>query len=149
MTPGVTSGILMVAGAALVVQNLLMAKITGTASSVLTALLLNSAVGLVLLIALLLRTTGLGGLADIAGAFRPWFILPGVLGTFFVFANITGYRTLGAAPTVALLVASQLICGLIWDLVRAEHVTLKGASTAAVGAVLLICGVLIILSRKP
>ena len=61
MTTGITLGLLVAAGAALVAQNLLMTKIAGTASTVLVALLMNAAVGLVLLSALLLRKSGLSG----------------------------------------------------------------------------------------
>lgn len=148
MTPGITFGVLIAASAALVTQNLLMAKITGEASFVLVALVLNSAVGLVLLIALLLRKAGVSGIGEIAGMFRLWFVIPGLLGTFFVFASITGYRNLGAAPTIAMLVASQLIFGLAWDISRSEDVTFHGIMVAALGAGLLICGVFIIVSRK-
>ena len=103
MTPGITLAFLVVAGAALVVQNVLMAKIAGAASSVLVALLMNSVVGGVVLSGLLLRK---GGFGEIVGAFRPWFLIPGLLGTFFVFASMTGYKILGAAPTIAILIAS-------------------------------------------
>jgi transporter family-2 protein len=145
MTPGITFFLLVAASAALVVQNLLMTKITGATSSVLVALLMNSAVGVVLLSALLLRK---GGFGEIASVFRPWFLIPGLLGTFFVFASISGYKTLGAAPTIAILVASQLVFGLTWDLSRSENVTPHGLMTAVLGAGLLICGVFIIVSRQ-
>jgi len=148
MTAGITLGLLVTAGAALVVQNLLMAKITGAYSSVLVALLMNSTVGLVLLSALLLLKSGVGGLTEIAGAFRLWFLIPGVLGTFFVYASINGYQSVGAAPTIAVLVASQLVFGLAWDIARSEDVTFPEIMTAIVGASLLICGVLVIVTRE-
>ena len=149
MTPGITLGLLVAAGAALVVQNLLMANITGATSSVLAALLMNSAVGLTLLSALLLRNAGMGGIAEIAGVFRPWFVVPGLLGTFFVFASVTGYQNVGAAPTIAILVASQLVFGLAWDISRSDEVTVQGLMTAALGAGFLIGGVVIIVTRAP
>ena len=145
MMPGITFFLLVAASAALVVQNVLMTKISAAASSVLVALLMNSAVGVVLLSALLVRK---GGVAEIADVFRPWFLIPGLLGTFFVFASISGYKTLGAAPTIAILVASQLVFGLIWDLSRSEHVSLQSFMTAVAGAGLLICGVCLIVSRE-
>lgn len=148
MTAGMTFVMLVVAGAALVVQNLLMAKITGAASSVLVALLLNSAVGFVLLSVVLLGKFGVAVVGEIAGAFRLWFLIPGVLGTFFVFASITGYRTVGAAPTIAVLVASQLVIGLVWDITRSEDITLQGILTALLGASLLVGGMFIIASRN-
>ena len=96
MTPATTFALLVAAGAALVAQNLLMARITGAASSVLVALMMNSAVGLVALSVLLLGKAGMSGATGITGMFRPWFVIPGLLGTFFVFASITGYREFGA-----------------------------------------------------
>ncbi len=55
---------------------------------------------------------------------------------------------MGAAPTIAILVASQMVFGLAWDMSRTENVTLNGIMTAAFGTGLLICGVLIIASRQ-
>lgn len=149
MTTGITLGLLVAAGAALVAQNLLMTKITGAASTVLVALLMNSAVGLVLLSALLFRKTGMSGFGEIAGIFRFWFVIPGVLGTFFVFSSIIGYQNVGAAPTIAMLVASQLVFGLAWDMARMDEITFQGVMTAVLGVGLLICGVFIIVSRAP
>lgn len=147
MTRGITLGLLVAAGTALVVQNVLMTKITQTASSILVALLMNSAVGVVLLSALLLRKTGMAELGEIAAAFRPWFVIPGLLGTFFVYASITGYQTVGAASTIAILVASQLVFGLVWDMSRSDNATLHGIMTALVGVELLIAGVFLTVSR--
>ena len=139
--------LLVAAGAALVVQNLLMARISGTLSSGLMALVLNSAVGLVLLCALLMLRSGTAGLREIASAFRPWFLLPGVLGSLFVFASVTGYRSLGAAPTIATLVTSQLVLGLVWDMTRGAAPSGQALLLQGVGAALLIAGAVILVSR--
>ena len=147
MSFGLTLGLLVAAGAALVAQNLLMAKITGLAPTVLVALLLNSAVGLLLLTALLLRKTGLSGISELTALFRLWFIIPGILGTFFVYASITGYQSIGAAPTIATLVASQLLFGLAWDMSRSDRLTRADLLPAMIGAALLIAGAVLILSR--
>lgn len=147
--PSVTVALLVAAGAALVVQNLLMTRITGAASSALIALLMNSAVGLVLLSVLLLRKAGIGGIIEIAGMVRSWYVIPGLLGTFFVFASLTGYQNLGAAPTISILVASQLLFGLAWDLTRSETLTGPGLLTAALGGGLMVAGVLVIAFRYP
>jgi len=141
--------LLVAAGAGLVIQNLLMARITGAASTILVALVVNAAVGLALLSALLLRRNGVAGISELVGSFRPWFILPGLLGSFFVFASITGYQRLGAAPTIAILVASQLVFGLAWDLSRSQGLTFQGLIQAVIGAVLLVSGAFVILSRHP
>lgn len=149
MTTGITLGLLVAGGAALVAQNLLMTKITGAASTVLVALLMNSAVGLALLSALLIHKTGMNGFGEITRTFQFWFVIPGVLGTFFVFSSIVGYQNLGAAPTIAMLVASQLVFGLAWDISRLDKITFQGAMTATLGVGLLICGAFIIVSRAP
>lgn len=136
--------LLIAAGAALVIQNVLMARITGSMGSVLVALVLNSSIGLVLLTTLLLRKFGPGGLATIAAEFRWWFVLPGLLGSFFVFASITGYQRLGAAPTIALLVASQLLFGLAWDVFKGGT---QGLPQALLGSGLLMGGVALLVTR--
>src|SRR5438128_9864777 len=88
------------AGISLVVQNLLMIRITAVASTVLIALVINSGVGLVFLLLHLLGRNGLDGLVEAVGTIRIWSLLPGLLGSFFVFAGIHGYQRLGAAPTI-------------------------------------------------
>ena len=147
MMPLIPIALLIAAGAALVVQNLLMARITGAVSTILIALVLNAAVGLTLLSVLLVRKTGLAGIGEIIGTFRVWYLIPGLLGSFFVFASITGYQRLGAAPTISIIVASQLLFGLAWDLGRAEVLTGRALASAAIGAVLLVGGVFVLLSR--
>ena len=148
MTVAIIQALLVAAGAALVAQNILMAKITGATSTVLVALLMNSAVGLALLSALILFKTGISGLGEFVGVFRLWFVIPGVLGTFFVYAGITGYQTVGAGSTIAILVTSQLVCGLAWDILRSDNVTVHEIMVAALGAGLLVFGVFVIVSRN-
>ncbi len=146
MTPAVVLAILVAAGAALVVQNLIMVRITGVASTVLVTLVLNSSIGLVLLVGLLWWRNGAGFMAETAGLFRWWMILPGVLGSFFVFAGIMGYQRLGAAATVSVLVASQLVLGLLVDQAR-SGAALREAMVPALGAVLLVLGAWLVARR--
>lgn len=141
--------ILVVAGIALVVQNTLMARITGQMSSVIITLVLNSSVGLVLLTALLWGKSGLSGFAEIASAFRWWFLLPGILGAYFVFANIWGYQKLGAASTISILVASQLIAGLAFDIYRRSGEAGVNWLPAGCGVVLLIAGAYLVAANRP
>jgi len=96
MTSVLTFVMLIVGGVALVIQNTLMAKITHSASTILIALVLNSAVGLVLLITLLAGKTGASGFYELFQSFKGWMLLPGILGSFFVFTGITGYQNIGA-----------------------------------------------------
>jgi transporter family-2 protein len=148
MTPALTLALLSAAGIALVFQNILMVRLAEAASTPLVALVINSSVGLVLLVGLLLGRNGFGGLGEVAGVFRPWALLPGLLGSFFVFAGIAGYQRLGAAPTIATLVASQLIAGLVIDAVRAPRFEVSSNLAALAGAVLLIAGAVLVVRRS-
>jgi len=77
------------------------------------------------------------------------FWLPGFLGTFFVFASLRSYRALGAAPTIALITAAQMVLGLLFDATGAYVIQPRALGLRAwVGAALLICGVALIVSRR-
>ncbi|OWJ67525.1 DMT family transporter [Inquilinus limosus] len=142
-----TVALLAAAGICLVLQNLLMVRITLSAPTVLVALVANSAVGLTLLLSLLLLRTGPGGVAEAASALRPWALLPGLLGSFFVFAGILGYQRLGAAPTIAVLVASQLVAGLAADQLKPGAPALSAQALPILGAVLLVLGAVLVARR--
>lgn len=148
MNASLTIAVLAAAGVALVVQNLLMLRITETVSTVIITLLINSCAGLVLLLGALLLRNGLGGLTEAVSAVRPWFILPGLLGSFFVFAGIVGYQKVGAATTIAVLVASQLIAGLLADACKADACFSRPSTLSVVGAVLLIVGAVLIARER-
>ena len=140
--------LLVAGGAAIVAQNLLMAQMTAGASTVLIALVMNSAVGLVALSILLVGRSGLAGISETFGAVGIWSILPGLLGSFFVFASIVGYRRLGAAATISILVASQLIFGLALDMARSDVTGVQGWIAAIAGAGLLVSGAFLVASRS-
>ena len=120
MNASLTLACLVAAGVGLVVQNTLMVRITQSASTILIAMLLNSLVGIVIFVTMLLLRQGVAGFQELALSVKWWTLIPGLLGSFFVFASISGYQTVGAATTIAVLVASQLVGGLIMDLVRAH-----------------------------
>ena len=63
---------LAVAGVLLVVQNLLMVRITASVSPVIVTLVLHSGVGLVLLLSTLSARDGLGAMAKAWQCFSPW-----------------------------------------------------------------------------
>lgn len=136
------------AGISLVIQNLIMVRITNSASTVLITLVLNSSVGIVLLSSLLLWRNGFAGFSETWALLKWWAIFPGVLGSFFVFASITGYQNLGAANTIALLVASQLISGFIVDALRAGRLNLTDNFLPILGIVLLVIGAYLVAHRK-
>lgn len=148
MSAPLTLALLTAAGAALVIQNLLMVRITEAASTVLIALVLNSSVGLLLLGGTLFARHGVGGIAEVVGTWRPWAILPGLLGSFFVFAGILGYQRVGAATTIAVLVASQLVAGIAADALKSDAVQTRPSLLTLAGAVLLILGAVMVARER-
>ena len=140
MNASLTLACLVAAGVGLVVQNTLMVRITQSASTILIAMLLNSLVGIVIFVTMLLLRQGVAGFQELALSVKWWTLIPGLLGSFFVFASISGYQTVGAATTIAVLVASQLVGGLIMDLVRAHGVPVRAQIGPLCGAVMLVVG---------
>lgn len=137
--------LLAAAGIALVMQNLLMVRITESVSTVVITLVINSAMGLVLLLGTLLVRNGLAGIHETLQTIRPWVILPGLLGSFFVFAGIVGYQSVGAAVTISVLVSSQLVAGMLLDAYKAQAAP---SLLSVLGVVLLIVGVVLILRGR-
>ncbi len=77
----------------------------------------------------------LRALGELVASVRWWTLIPGLLGCIFVFASISGYQNVGAAATIAVLVANQLIGGLALDITRNHGVTLRAMVRPAFGAV--------------
>ncbi len=148
MNQTLTLTFLVAAGIGLVVQNTLMVRITQSSSTVLIAMLLNSLVGIVLFVSILLIKHGFAGFSELAANVRWWTLIPGLLGSFFVFASISGYQYVGAATTIAVLVASQLIGGLVLDVIRSHSVTWRELAGPVCGAVLLVVGVWLVARRQ-
>ncbi|SMF44597.1 transporter family-2 protein [Pseudogulbenkiania subflava DSM 22618] len=137
--------LLTAAGVALVMQNLLMVRMTESVSTVIITLVINSAMGLALLLGTLLARNGWAGVSETIQAIRPWVVLPGLLGSFFVFAGIVGYQSVGASVTIAVLVASQLGTGLLADAYKAQT---PPSALSLLGAALLVAGAVLILRGK-
>lgn len=148
MNSSLTLLFLTAAGIGLVVQNTIMVRISQSASTILIAMLLNSLVGIVLFTGILLARNGLAGVQELVATVRWWTLIPGLLGSFFVFASITGYQNVGAATTIAVLVASQLIGGLVMDIARSHGVPLRAMIGPAIGAVLLVIGAWLVAKRQ-
>ncbi|ECG8591553.1 DMT family transporter [Salmonella enterica subsp. salamae] len=148
MNQSLTFAFLIAAGVGLVVQNSIMVRITQTSSTILIAMLLNSLVGIALFVTILWCKQGAAGFGELLGSVRWWTLIPGLLGSFFVFASISGYQNVGAATTIAILVASQLIGGLALDIARSHGVTLRAMAGPAFGALLLIIGAWLIAKRQ-
>lgn len=71
-----------------------------------------------------------------------------MLGSFFVFAGIAGYQRAGAAATIAVLVASQLIAGLAAGAFKADAVHMRPSALALAGAALLILGAFLVARER-
>lgn len=148
MNQSLTLAFLVAAGIGLVVQNTLMVRITQSSSTILIAMLLNSLVGIVLFVSILLIKQGVGGFQELVASVKWWTLIPGLLGSFFVFASISGYQNVGAAITIAVLIASQLIGGLVMDVVKSEGVALRALIGPVCGAVLLVIGAWLVARRQ-
>jgi len=97
---------------------------------------------------MLLLRQGVAGFQELALSVKWWTLLPGLLGSFFVFASISGYQNVGAATTIAVLVASQLVGGLIMDLIRAHGVPVRALIGPLCGAVMLVVGAWLVARRQ-
>lgn len=139
--------ILVAAGISLVIQNLVMVKITEKVSTVTITLLLNSISGLLILLTILCIKNGMSGLNEAIKNISPMTLVPGALGSFFVFSGVLGYKHLGAAITIAILVGSQLVFGIVADSVSTP-IPSKPALSTIIGAILLIAGVVLIIQSK-
>ena len=74
-------------------------------------------------------------------------LLPGLLGSLFVFAGIWAAK-LGAAATISIPVASQLCMGLLVDVYRAGPAALRENLPALFGALLLVAGAYLVAKRS-
>ncbi|EPH3059876.1 DMT family transporter [Klebsiella aerogenes] len=148
MNQSLTLACLIAAGVGLVLQNTLMVRITQSSSTILIAMLLNSLVGIVLFVTILLLRHGAAGFQELALNVKWWTLIPGLLGSFFVFASISGYQNVGAATTIAVLVASQLVGGLVIDLIRAQGVPIRALIGPVCGAVMLVVGAWLVARRQ-
>lgn len=82
MNQSLTLAFLVAAGIGPVVQNTLMVRITQSSSTILIAMLLNSLVGIVLFVSILLLKQGFAGFSELASTIRWWTLIPGLLGSF-------------------------------------------------------------------
>lgn len=92
MNQSLTLAFLVAAGIGLVVQNTLMVRITQSSSTILIAMLLNSLVGIVLFVSILLVKNGLAGFSELASTVRWWTLVPGLLGHFLSLPVLAGIK---------------------------------------------------------
>lgn len=94
MNQSLTLAFLVAAGIGTVVQNTLMVRITQSSSTILIAMLLNSLVGIVLFVGILLLKQGVAGFSELAATVRWWTLIPGLLGSFLCLPASAAIRTL-------------------------------------------------------
>lgn len=110
-------------------------------------MLLNSLVGIVLFVSILWFKQGMEGFGELVSSVR-WWTLIRLAWIVFVFASISGYQNVGAATTIAVLVASQLIGGLVLDIFRSHGVPLRALIGPICGAILLVVGAWLVARRS-
>jgi bacterial/archaeal transporter family-2 protein len=100
---------------------------------------------LVLGAAVLLAREGVPALSDVAGA--PWWVWPrGLLGVFYLVASIILTPRLGAANTVAFVLAGQVLASMTLDQFGLLNLPVHSISLARLGAAaLVIAGVFVVL----
>jgi transporter family-2 protein len=130
-------------GVALALQNLVLAAIVARGLAFPAVLMVNTIVGLALLLAINLATAGPAFVGAVAGKWQTWFLLPGLLGTFVVFCMVFGYSRAGAAAPTIGLIAGQLLGSVALDALGATGRTpstsaLLGAALVGAGAVLVV-----------
>jgi transporter family-2 protein len=131
-------------GAALAVQYAIMLAVMERGVGLASALIVNSAVGLLALCMVEATRAGPHFVLEIAARARPWFALPGLLGTFFVFASLYGYKHQGAAATIVLVVAAQLVTGMVLDGLGLTGAVRPIGAATLLGAGLLVAGAFLV-----
>ena len=149
MNQSLTLAFLIAAGIGLVVQNTLMVRITQTSSTILIAMLLNSLVGIVLFVSILWFKQGMAGFGELVSSVRWWTLSTWLAGIAFCLRQYQrSYQNVGAATTIAVLVASQLIGGLVLDIFRSHGVPLRALIGPICGAILLVVGAWLVARRS-
>jgi len=147
---GVTAvGLALVAGIVLAVQNLLLSTMATRGLAFPAVLLLNTLVGMALLLTLNIAATGAAFVGSIGAAWKTWFLVPGLLGTFVVFCMVFGYSRAGAAAPTIGLIAGQILASIALDAMHVGPASRPVSSLSVIGAVLVATGaVLFVVARR-
>lgn len=136
-------------GIALAIQNLVLSSIVARGLAFPLVLLLNTLVGLTLLLTLNLALAGTAFVGVVGAAWKWWFLLPGLLGTFVMFCMVFGYSTAGAAAPTIGLIAGQVLASLVLDALLIGPGSRQPAPLGIVGAALVALGAILVgLSRR-
>lgn len=137
------------AGVVLAVQNLLLSSMAARGLAFPVVLLLNTLVGLALLLTINLATTGTAFIGAIGAEWKAWFLLPGLLGTFVVFCMVFGYSRAGAAAPTVGLIAGQVLASVVLDALQIGPGSRQPTAVSVIGAVLVTVGAaLFVLARR-
>jgi transporter family-2 protein len=137
------------AGIALAIQNLVLSNIAARGLAFPMVLLLNTLVGLALLAGINFAMTGTAFVGAVTAAWKWWFLLPGLLGTFVVFSMVFGYSVAGAAAPTVGLIAGQVLASLALDAMRIGPGSRPPGLLGVTGAALVAAGaILVVLSRR-
>ena len=139
----------LIGGVALAVQNLVLSAIAARGLAFPLVLLLNTLVGLTLLLAINVATSGTAFIGALATAWRFWFLVPGLLGTFVVFCMVYGYSKAGAAAPTVGLIAGQVLASVVLDAMHVGPGARPLSATGVLGAALVAAGaILVVLARR-
>ncbi len=127
-------------GACLAAQNLLLSAMVGRGLHQVTALALNSIVGVTFLVAVNLAFFGPPVAALVARSWQWWFALPGILGTIAVFAMLYGWTSVGAVVPTVSLIAAQLAAAALLDQFRVTAASRALEPLGWLGIVLVVAG---------
>jgi transporter family-2 protein len=133
-------GLALAGGACLAVQNLLLSAMVGRGLHHLTALALNSIVGVTLLVLVNVAIFGPPVTALVVRAWQWWFVLPGILGTIAVFAMLYGWTSVGAVVPTVSLIAAQLVAAALLDHFRATAASRELEPLGWLGIALIVAG---------
>jgi transporter family-2 protein len=127
-------------GACLAAQNLLLSAMVGRGLHHVTALALNSIVGVTFLVLVNAALFGPPVTALVVRAWQWWFVLPGILGTIAVFAMLYGWTSAGAVVPTVSLIAAQLVAAALLDQFRVTAASRELEPLGWLGIALIIGG---------
>ncbi len=137
------------AGAVFSVQNLLLAAMVARGVGQFTVLALNAGVAIFLLVALNAAFYGASALTIMARTWQWWYLIPGLMGTFVVFALVFGYTKAGAALPAVALITGQVTTAFLLDAGGISARPVKLTLLSWVGLAMFLGGAaLIFLSRE-
>jgi transporter family-2 protein len=142
-------GLALAGGVLLALQNLLLSSLAARGLAFPAVLLLNTLVGLALLLSINIATTRMAFVGQITAAWTPWYLVPGLLGTFVVFALVFGYSRVGAAAPTIGLIAGQILAAIALDVLQVGPSSRPPTLSGLLGALLVAAGAtLVVWSRR-